>query len=162
MNFQFGGVILVLAALAARLHVVTAPTDVAGCSEYVYDFPAVAVESVHVGVVTVHTVATVPVDDVRVTEYVTCLFEDRATDDQVRAMESSVIVGVITGATSGEKVAPENGYDTPTRVADDCALVEKTSSEAEENIAVAITTPATVRRNVLPQIICYPQVTVEH
>lgn len=76
--------------------------------------------------------------------------------------ESSTTVGVITGVTKGEKVAPVNGYKTPTKVADDCALVEKISSEAEENIATATTTPAIMRRDVLPQIMCCYQVTVEH
>jgi hypothetical protein len=80
------------------------------------------------------------------------LFDDRVTAGHAKAMESSLIVGEITGATRGEKVAPENGWDTPTKLADEWALVEKISSEAEENIAAASTTPATMRRNVLPQI----------
>ena len=75
-NFQFGGVIVVLAALTCRLHVVTAPTAVDGCSVYVYDAPATTFESLHVvfaplitgAVAPVHTVAIAPVDDVRVTE----------------------------------------------------------------------------------------------
>ena len=75
-NFQFGGVIDVLAELVDRLHVVTAPTAVDGCSVYVYDVPATTSASLHVvfaplitgALAPVHTVATEPVDDVRVTE----------------------------------------------------------------------------------------------
>jgi len=75
-NFQLGGVIVVLAALTGRLHVVTAPTAVDGCSAYVYEVPATTPASLHVvfaplitgALAPVHTVATDPVDDVLDTE----------------------------------------------------------------------------------------------
>ena len=100
------------------------------------------------------------------TAYATGCPDDRVTVDHARATESllGLIVGEITGAIEGEKfkVAPLNGYETPTNVAVDWALVEKISSEAEENIAAVSATPASMRCDVLPQIMNYPQVTVEH
>ena len=75
-NFQCGGVIVVLAALTVRLHVVTAPTVAVGCSVYVYDTPATTFESLQVvlaplmtgSATAVHTGVLDPIDGVRITE----------------------------------------------------------------------------------------------